>query len=768
MTMKLQSYTKNVTRLTQLAFIALATFGLHACGGGDDPAPAPTPVPVTSPPIAADVRIGVFLDGPVKGLTYSTPTRNGVTNDKGEFQYLPGESVSFSLGKLVLGAAPGAATIVPNDVVGEPRDEIGLKTTKLLKLLVNLDKDSAPSNGIEIDAAIAARALAPQFDTTLAEVGFDRMQDLIVDLTGKPADQLKSDLDALEHFLDTLKRFNLPYPFGDSTARLLAFNDFHGNLLPTDSGQVTVTDPADATKTLRVNAGGAAFLATKIKELRSTRRNTVVISTGDAIGASPLVSALFRDEPTIEVFNEMGVDVNVLGNHEFDKGKDELMRIIKGGCAQAGGDPNLSTCTNEKGKYKGANFPFIAANVVDEKTNRPIVRPFIVRVMNGVPVAFVGAVTRTTPTIVVPTGVSGLKFTDEADAINEQVTLLKRRGINAFVALVHEGGVTDSTYNNPTCANARGSIFEIADRLDKAVDVVFSAHTHQAYNCVRNGINVIQGSAFGRLVSEVEFKLDFLSRDVVKSTIKATNIAVPNDLNTDPAIVAKFPPLKADEAVAKIVKYYSDLAAPKINRPVGKITATVDRTASTGGDHAAGRLIADAQLAATSVAVLGEAVVAFMNPGGVRADFVFVAPDGNITFGDAFRVQPFGNSLVTMTLTGQQIKDLLEQQWTGANATRARILQPSKSFSYSWSNSAVAGNKVDAASMRINGQVVSLVQNYRVTVNSFLAEGGDGFTLLISGTNRLGGALDIDALIDFFKLKSPIAPDITSRITRTN
>jgi 5'-nucleotidase len=546
--------------------------------------------------------------------------------------------------------------------------------------------------------------------------------------------------------------------------RLLAFNDFHGNLEKA-SLSLTLPDPADATKTVSVRTGGGAFLAGKIEQLRAEKpANTLVVSSGDLIGASPLVSAFFRDEPTIELLNAMKVDLNVVGNHEFDKGLTELKRIVAGGCSTDTSDPNLSSCAGASKAYAGAKFDFLAANVEDA-AGKPVYQPYVIKTVGTQKIAFVGVVTRTTPTIVVPAGVAGLTFKDEAETINKYVPEIVAKGVKAIVAVVHEGGVTDSTWNDTACANARGEIFTIADKLNKEVDIVLSGHTHQGYNCVRNGMRVMQSFAFGRGIAQLDFEIG-VDGNIDQSKLTAVNVPVVNDANTDPAVTAKFPVAPSNAAAKAIVDEYAALAAPKANRDVGQITGTIDRTAGTGGDHAAGRLIADAQLAATKPADKGTAQIAFMNPGGVRADFVCAAPPCTVTFGQAFTVQPFGNSLVVMTLTGQQIKDLLEQQWTGANATRARILQPSAGFTYSWDNAAAAGAKV--SNMQLDGTPISLATNYRVTVNSFLADGGDGFTTLIAGTNRLGGAQDIDALIAYFAANRPYAPVTAARITRIN
>ncbi|MGL4575253.1 MAG: bifunctional metallophosphatase/5'-nucleotidase [Burkholderiaceae bacterium] len=546
--------------------------------------------------------------------------------------------------------------------------------------------------------------------------------------------------------------------------RLLAFNDFHGHL-EKGSLSLMLPDPADATKMVSVRTGGGAFLAGKIDELRAAKpANTLVVSSGDLIGGSPLISAFFRDEPTIELMNAMKIDINVVGNHEFDKGITELRRMVAGGCNTDTSDPNLSSCSSKAKTYTGAKFDFLAANVEDA-SGKPVYPPYVIKTVGAQKIAFVGVVTRTTPTIVLPAGVAGLKFKDEAETINKYVPEIVAKGVRAIVAVVHEGGVTDSTWNDTACANARGEIFNITDKLNKEVDIVLSGHTHQGYNCVRNGMRLVQSFAFGRGIAQLDFEIG-ADGNIDQSKLTAVNLPVVNDANTDPAIAAKFPAAPSNAAAKAIVDEYAALAAPRANRDIGQISGTVDRTAAPGGDHPAGRLIADAQLAATKAADKGGAQISFMNAGGIRADFVCATPPCNVTFGQAFTVQPFGNSLVVMTLTGQQIKDLLEQQWSGANAARARILQPSAGFTYSWDNAAAAGAKV--SNMMLNGTPISLSANYRVAVNSFIAEGGDGYTTLIAGASRLGGAQDIDALIAYFAANRPYAPATAARITRIN
>jgi 5'-nucleotidase len=364
---------------------------------------------------------------------------------------------------------------------------------------------------------------------------------------------------------------------------------------------------------------------------------------------------------------------------------------------------------------------------------------------------------------VAPSGIAGIRFVAEARVLNEQAKALQAEGVQAIVAVVHEGGDADGGING--CANPRGAIFEIERELDPAIDAVLSAHTHQAYNCSIDGRPVIQGASFGRLVSVVDLAIDRATGDVVRPQTRARNVPVVNGAERDPRIAAEFPPLPADPAVAAIVEAYRDAAAPLANRPVGRIAAPFERRPGAGGDHALGRLIADAHLAATRG---NGAEVAFTNPGGVRASLHASGRDGTVTYADAYSTQPFGNSLVTMTLTGAQLKALLEQQWSATRPERVRILQPSTGFTYQWDSRRPHGSRVEG--MRLNGRAIDPTDDVRVTINSFLASGGDSFRVLREGRDRVGGPLDIDAFTEFLKVESalrPLSPTSAPRIRRT-
>ena len=550
----------------------------------------------------------------------------------------------------------------------------------------------------------------------------------------------------------------------DIELRIIAFNDFHGHLEPGEN-TLLVPHPDDAQRRVALRTGGAAYLATLVKKLRAERTNAIVVAAGDLTGASPLASALFRDEPTIEVMNAIGLDLNALGNHEFDHGVDELRRHLDGGCA---GQPRGATvsCANASKSFAGARYAAIAANVIDAGA-RPLVAPSVVRTVGGVRVAFVGAVTRATAGIVMPAGIRGWRFLDEATAMNRAIADLRAQGVRAFVAVMHEGGDTDADFND--CGQLHGAVTRISASLDPDVAIIVSGHTHRAYNCRLDGRVVTQAASFGRLVTVIDLALDSRTGTIRRDSVRATNVPVVNRTADDPALAARYPALPPDPSVAALVDAYRERAAPLADRPVGRIAAPFDRRPDPGGDHAAGRLIADAQLWATRAAEAGGAQIAFTNPGGVRTDLRSRNPDGTVSFGDVFAMQPFGNALVTLELTGAQIRALLEGQWNRRSPERARFLQPSTGFSYAWHASRPHGERVVADSMRLHGTRIEPQRRYRVTVNDYLASGGDGFRILREARDRRGGPLDADALADYLRAhaaQEPLAPDRRPRIER--
>ncbi|HEY6135156.1 MAG TPA: bifunctional metallophosphatase/5'-nucleotidase [Rubrivivax sp.] len=499
--------------------------------------------------------------------------------------------------------------------------------------------------------------------------------------------------------------------------KVLAINDFHGNLKP-PLGGIRIKDPADPTKTVNVPAGGAEFLATAVAELRKKNPNHIFVAAGDLVGATPLLSALFRDEPTIESMNMMGLEVTAVGNHEFDHGTAELLRLQKGGCHPTEG------CKGPK-PFEGAKFKYLAASTIDTRTGETLLPAYHVKRFGGIPVAFIGLTLKDTPTIVVPSGVVGLRFLDEADTVNELVPQLKKQGIEAIVLLIHEGGVPVGDYNE--CPGLSGAIDGIVKRLDKAVDVVVSGHTHRAYNCRIDGRLVTSADKFGTIVTEIDLVLDPKTGDVMSS--KADNLIVRNDR------------FAKDAAQTQLIAAYEQRSAPLAKRVVGRIAAPLPRDANPAGESPVGQVVADAQLAGTQAAADGGAQIALMNPGGLRA--ALAPAGGEVRYEDLFAVQPFYNNLVTITLTGAQIVQLLEQQWL--NQTQPRILQVSRGFAYTWDAAKPVGQRVVPGSVTLNGQALVPTASYRVAVNSFLAAGGDNFTVFRQAQAPRTGLMDVDA-----------------------
>jgi 5'-nucleotidase len=613
-------------------------------------------------------------------------------------------------------------------------------------------------------------------------------------------------------------------PSAPITVKIIGFNDFHGALQsPGTFGVNAIAPPAQ-----RPAVGGAEYLAAYVAKLRAQNPLNVVVGAGDFVGASPLISALFFDEPAVEALNHIGVEFTSVGNHEFDKGSVELKRLQNGGCKVNDGMREPNSCqglgSRAPGSFDGARFQWLSANVFERATGRTLLPSFGIKSFNGVKIAFIGVTLKGTPGIVAPSGVAGLDFRDEADTVNALVPRLHAQGVDAIVVLVHQGGVQtgpsvgDINGCDGNLKNADGSDSDIAaivKRLDNAVDLVISGHTHAAYNCSANTVDVknlgasavvtlrptglanktgrlvpvTSASAFGRLVTDVDLTVEPKTHEVI--AISPTNRLVDR---TDAAISQA---IDADPTVRNIVLGYGSLVSPLAGAVIGTIKTALPARANLAGEEPAGDLIADAQLQATQPAALGGAQIAFMNAGGVRsAGFVSAGPPYpyKLTYGDAFAVQPFGNSLVTMTLTSAQLKRLLEQQFDGClGQTANRVMQISNGLKYSWSASAAPCAKIVDVTLTptdltvtppvvtgasemlvIGGAVQHPTKTYRVTVNTFMSTGGDGFSVLTEGSNRLGGAQDIDALRAYlggYSLRAepydPAAPALAiPRITR--
>ena len=562
---------------------------------------------------------------------------------------------------------------------------------------------------------------------------------------------------------------------------LIALNDFHGNIQP-PAGSLLMPDAANASGA-RVAAGGAAYLSSLVGELKSRNPgHTLVVGAGDLVGATPLASGLFHDEPTIEVLNQIGLDVSSVGNHEFDKGRTELLRLQNGGCYPrpadgASGLVGVDTCMNA-GAFAGAKFQYLAANVLDTASGKTLFPATALREVGGVKIGFIGLTLRATPSVVTPAGVVGLQFLSEVTTVNRLAPQLKAQGAAAVVVLIHQGGQTSArTVQDKTCPDFSGPILDLADHFDATVDVVVSGHTHQEYVCVRpDGKLVTQTGFYGRLLTLIDLQIDPKARKVLTkdaNNFVVLNGAVVKDANGNPLPLPQGArALLPDPAVEQIVRRYGDLTAPLSEMEVGRLVMPLDRRANVAGESTLGAVIADAFLAGTSDTSYGDkpAQIAFTNPGGLRSDL----PNLALTFGQLFNVLPFNNSLVSMDLTGAQLLRLLEQQWERPQPTGGRILPVSNGFSYSWDASQPEGaapgrgQRVVPGSMRLQGEPIVLEQSYRVTVNSFMASGGDALSVFKQGSNVQEGENDLVVAKLYFRLKSPLPPPQMGRIRRVN
>ncbi|ADB75993.1 bifunctional metallophosphatase/5'-nucleotidase [Geodermatophilus obscurus] len=543
---------------------------------------------------------------------------------------------------------------------------------------------------------------------------------------------------------------------GPVDVQLLALNDFHGALEPpSGSGGRVQTGPdpdgGGAATAPTVDAGGAEYLDTQLAALAEEQRkdNTITVAAGDLIGASPLLSAAFHDEPTIEALGLAGLDYASVGNHEFDEGSAELLRIQDGGCHPVDG------CVDGT-PYEGAAFQYLSANAFVTETGEPLLPPYAVHRVQGVEIGFIGMTLEGTGQIVSQQGVAGLEFADEVATADRYAAELQAQGVEAIVVLLHEGGTQSGpeAWDVDGCAGLTGPIVDIATGMSDAIDVVVSGHTHQAYNCLLDGKVVTSAGSNGRLVTDIDLQLDGRTGDVIHETATADNVVVERTVAADPEQTA-------------LIARYREVLGPIAAEVVGSVAVDLTRAQEDpldGAESTLGNVIADAQFAATDDEQ--GAVAAFMNPGGVRADLAA----GEVTYEEAFTVQPFANNLVTLDLTGAQLNCLLEQQYQVG-----RVLYVSDGVRYQVDPAGTpaaagadpcTGTRVPDASLQIGGAPVTADETYRVTVNNFLAGGGDGFSVLTGGTNPVTGAIDLDAFTAYLGADSPVPAPALDRITR--
>jgi 5'-nucleotidase len=557
-----------------------------------------------------------------------------------------------------------------------------------------------------------------------------------------------------------------PHAGPNLEVQILAVNDFHGQLRP--------ADPA-ATSGNRVGntpAGGSEALADYVRALRATNPNTLFVSAGDLIGATPLISGIFHDEPTIEAMNLIGLDYNGVGNHEFDEGIPELLRMQNGGC-----HPDDGCFPTEDSGFDGANFPFLAANVTYKDNGETIFPPYAIHDFKhaNIRVAIVGMTLEGTPSVVTQEAIADVDFHDEADTVNALVPELQAQGIETIIVLLHEGGSTNqtlSTANVSTCGNPTGDIVNVVERMDPAIDLVVTGHTNWALNCpdfAGTGIMVTGAGSIGRIVTDVDLTISKETKDVVSATMN--NVVVCNGVPFTPSsgppnVCPNTPPAANHGDISDLIAEYAVVAGPIENEVIGTATALLSRTNNAAGESSLGDIIADAQLWATSTGALPSfdgdpAVIAFMNSGGIRADI----GAGDITYGEAFSVQPFANVLTTMDMTGQQILNVLQQQFTGTPLGNG-ILQISEGLTYTRTSAGGSGPAGDLLSdVELNGVPINPAATYRVTVNNFLAGGGDNYTVFAQGTNRFVGEIDLEAFRRYVETFTPIDPGPQDRIT---
>jgi 5'-nucleotidase len=563
------------------------------------------------------------------------------------------------------------------------------------------------------------------------------------------------------------------------TLSLISFNDFHGNIMP-PGGSVLMFDAANPGGT-RVPLGGAAYLSTLVHQLKAQNpKRTLVVAAGDLVGASPLTSGLFHDEPTIDILNQIGLDVSSVGNHEFDKGRKEIVRLQQGGCFPktedgTAGVVGKDTCMNH-GQFKGARFQYLAANVIDQASGQPLLPAYTLRKLGGVTVGLIGLTLKATPSVVTPAGVAGLTFADEVQTVNQLVPQLKAKGATVIVVLIHQGGQTTAkTVMDKSCPGFTGEIIGLADHFDHAVDVVISGHTHQEYVCFRpDGKLITQAGSYGRLLTKVDLTLDGRSKKVIAKDANnqpVINEAVLKDAAGQPlALPVGYQRLQPDPGVAAVVRRYGDLSSTIADVVLGRLAAPLDRHQNAAGESTLGDVIADIFLAGTSDAGYGDrpAQIAFTNPGGIRSD---MNSSLVVTFGQVFSVLPFNNNMVTMDLTGQQLLRLLEQQWESPQPKGGRIMPVSSGFSYTWDASKPegaapgTGQRVVPGSMKLNGQAIDMAATYRITVNNFMASGGDSYNLLKQGRNVQEGELDSVLARLYFRVKGVVQAPPLDRIS---
>jgi 2',3'-cyclic-nucleotide 2'-phosphodiesterase (5'-nucleotidase family) len=523
--------------------------------------------------------------------------------------------------------------------------------------------------------------------------------------------------------------------------QILSFNDFHGNLEPPAGSDARMREAEDP---LQHDLGGSEYLSTTLSLLRQKAKHSITASAGDVIGGSPLLSGMFHDEPTVESMEALKLDVSSVGNHEFDEGLTELLRMQYGGCHPKEG------CYFTEDPYDGANFPWLAANVIYSRSGKTVLPQTWIKRVGGVNIGFIGMTLASTPTLVPQNGIQGLRFENEVMAANRAVMALRKQKVRAMVILIHEGGAQTGTYNG--CDGISGPIAELAKKLPAEIDLIISGHTHRAYICTLPDPNgkprhITSASALGRAVTETWLTINPQTRDVVRAKTRASNVMVLRTVPRDPALTA-------------VIDKWSPLYKDKANEEVGTITGDINGSPGRDTPSSLGNLVADAMLAATATPP-NDAVIALINQGGIRANLTWLPASGDrragrLTYADLYKVLPFGNTIVTLTLTGEQIREALEQQYDPARSRPQLMLGVSEGFSFDYLHNGPQGQRIQ--NLTLNSQPIEMNARYRVTVGDYLAAGGDSFTAFKKGETPKGGGIDLDALKSYILSNSPVAP----------
>jgi 5'-nucleotidase len=768
--------------LLSLCATAIASAALLGCGGSTN--------------VSALTVTGVAATGAaMAGANVSVQCVNGGLNvgktaSDGSFTVLATGAFPCML------EASDATHKLHSVAVGSGSSAIANITPLTEQLVASLSSDSVDTAaffaafGASKASTVAPDKLAAAQTLVLANLaanGVDTsaVKDLIADkLVAKTATQAGNALDAV---LDAVAAKPV-------AVRLIAMNDFHGNFAPpaTSNGGTMVLPNGGAGQ--KVTVGGAAYLATLVKNLKAENANSIVVGAGDSISASPFESMITHDEATVDILNTIGMEVSSVGNHEFDRGSVELLRMQNGGCYPAGGGQGVvgtDTCL-VNGVYPGAKFKYLAANVNVTATGKTLLPATYIKRFGTVSVGFVGLTFQGTPTAVSASGIVGLEFKEESAVINQYAAQLKANGVNAVVVLIHQGGqTTATTVNDKTCPGFAGDITSIVDKLSADVDVVVSGHTHQEYVCnyaakaAKKNMLLTSTGYYGGAVSAIDLVLQ-PSKGLVSASANTVPV-IQADAATNASLPTGFTSVAKDATVDALVTKYKTLSATLAGQGVGSITATLSRALMTvagvtGRDETAEGAMGDVMADSYLSGVPGGADIAFTNPGGVRADLTYTAP-GTVTYAALNTVEPFGNTLSTLNLTGAQLLRLLEQQWEAPNNTAktntatnsvGRLLQPSKGLTYSYDNNQLAGlaagmgNRIVPGTLKLNGVAIDPAKSYKIVTNSFLAAGGDNFKVMATGSNITDTKmLDLDAFIAYFKANSPVSPP-APRITRVN